>query len=317
VSGSGNAILRGLDGSSVVAGARFGATQFVDPLNGWAQVSTPAGSGVAVTADGGATWDLRYLTPSTQSSARALTSADPLHAWVIVDDAPSSTSIFANRTSRVLATDDGGLSWRQAYAGAFLAGISMSSATHGWRRAVEGTTTSLFATADGGRTWTLSRTFEEVPVFMAVVGEADAWLLLGGAGTGHCGSSSCDWYFLYHTADGGRTWTLLGNPTKDQGACSGYISQLLFATSSSGWIAMRHGAGGADGHQGGILRTVDGGRTWECRTPPLEVSELSAPSATEVWALAALEPYSSDVRLWGSFDGGSSWLYWPVQPIVP
>ena len=50
----------------------------------------------------------------------------------------------------------------------------------------------------------------------------------------------------------------------------------MFASETVGWLGIGLGAGGVNVGTGGLLRTRDGGRTWDCRTDPANVSAVSA-----------------------------------------
>lgn len=135
---------------------------------------------------------------------------------------------------------------------------------------------TLWMTADGGRTWTARKLDTADPLTsVTAVGER---LWVGGYGG-----------TVFHSPDAGATW--VRQPTSATRA----INDIFFLDENHGW---------AVGWVGLILRTADGGRTWQ------EVR-----SGTTGWTLAAVRfrdpsngwivgPFGQILR---SRDGGLTW----------
>jgi photosystem II stability/assembly factor-like uncharacterized protein len=175
----------------------------------------------------------------------------------------------------ILITRDGGVSWAEVQNPCHLVQPNLGSdfyggpldfadATHGWigctsRNAGGGTAAkTLYRTLDGGFTWQLvAATQTASNKNPRGVGD----LSIGGAVTDvHFFDATTGWLdlggpqsFLYHTADGGRTW----NPVDD--GVGGGIAHFFFADSAHGWAWS----------PGVLLRTTDGGARWQrVETPP-------------------------------------------------
>jgi photosystem II stability/assembly factor-like uncharacterized protein len=137
------------------------------------------------------------------------------------------------------------------------------------------TTTVLFTTADGGRTWT-----ESAPIRAqsdaSMVSFADSghgFLMLGGDG----GAMGQDPVSLYRTADGGKHWSLAAatpplaratdtaewGPGQIPRSCDKY--GLTFPTASTGWISSTCNVG----LENNLLVTSDGGTDWSDQSLPL------------------------------------------------
>jgi photosystem II stability/assembly factor-like uncharacterized protein len=111
---------------------------------------------------------------------------------------------------------------------------------------------------------------------------------------------------LARSTDAGTTWQIVAPGEL------GWVEHLTFDADGRGW------AGGADGSR--LLRTQDGGATWEACAAPFGVLRLAALQATP-GALIAVT-YESRLQIaqpWRSFDGGQTWepgaqvrTAWPI-----
>ena len=136
--------------------------------------------------------------------------------------------------------------------------ISFADAQHGWYGTGKG---DLFATADGGATWT--KVASRPGTFVRAVGFVDARTgFIGNVGTGYYPGVT-DTVPLYRTDDGGATWTPvpLGGAAM-AGVCAIdilrtkriYQGKLVDATVIT--------AAGRVGGPAGMIRSTDGGATW-------------------------------------------------------
>ncbi|MBO1765439.1 oxidoreductase [Allobranchiibius sp. GilTou38] len=100
--------------------------------------------------------------------------------------------------------------------------------------------------------------------------------------------------------------------TVDQKRPQGFSWRLVPTGSTShfrGLAAVSRQVAWLGGYDGTVLRTVDGGRTWENRSPAgastLQFRDISATDATHAVAMAA--GTGTDSRLYATSDGGRSW----------
>jgi photosystem II stability/assembly factor-like uncharacterized protein len=221
---------------------------------------------------------------------QSLQMTSAMTGWAFYDSKnPNSSSGVFTRLAR---TTDGGRIWTDVTPAVALSLLSAADATQvidpvngeDAYLAVTGATQEsdsavspsvVFATTDGGRTWTRSATLR-APSTVSEVSFADpqhGFLMLGG-GDGAMGE---DRVWLYRTADGGKHWSLAAASPAQTGAPvtaqpgSGRIpaecdkSGLEFPTPATGWIASTCNAGLANA----LLVSRDGGTAWSDQSLPL------------------------------------------------
>ncbi|HEX8068895.1 MAG TPA: YCF48-related protein [Pyrinomonadaceae bacterium] len=253
---------------------------FVDEARGWAA----GGQGVLLkTEDGGAHW--RTLRRPTEDALRDVVFVNPTTGWLLCQRSLYQAHTPADPRSYLLKTEDGGATWRRvtvtgASADTALAGFTFADEQHGWAYGEEG---ALYATADGGDTWTRQR----VPTRHLLLGGAfvdnlQGWLVGAGA-------------TLLQATDGVE-WRALGGSAPL--ARDARLNAVAFAGARRGW---------AVGARGLILATADGGRSW---TPqPAETNadlfDVKFTDARTGWAAGA------DGTLLHTTDGGAHWLAEP------
>ena len=256
--------------------AGFSDVFFVDAQYGWIVGSN---STILHTTDGGMTWNRQPSQPLPfDIMLKKVRFIDPQTGWVVGDD------------GTVLKTTDGGTTWMKKNTGTrtALLAVSFADAQHGWASGDGGL---IISTKNGGTTWAkqeldTNNTIEGIDFVSATLGWA-----AGGGGT------------LLHTKDGGQTWEFQTSATVNT------LDAISMLNDKVGWAV---GAGGAvvgtvDGaewvvqeskvpHSNGmpepvwdvhfadenvgiaaaefgvILRTKDGGTTWE----PLEPRPVAA-----------------------------------------
>lgn len=304
----------------VVPSARITELRMIDELRGWAVLfgerdqpqvgclqassASPCRSVVATTTDGGGTWVERLsipFWPAGPETIRGLQAIDPSTAWVIAQNAPCGGN---GCPFDLRGTTDGGATW-VAHRAATNAVARFADPQRGWLlfTTPSGGSTVL-VTSDGGTSWrtgVLAAPQQALAIDAASASVAFALT----RDSAYCTSSNCSAYELHRTSDGGLTWASLGNP-KVQSTCSGgHLRGLLFASETVGWLGIGLGAGGANVGTGGLLRTRDGGRTWDCRAEPANVSAVSAADPLHVWA--ASDHRDGSAWLYQSDDGGDTW----------
>jgi hypothetical protein len=132
--------------------------------------------------------------------------------------------------------------------------------------------TAVFATADGGRTWTESAVFQ-TSAQAARLSFADAshgWLLLGPVFGGP--GQPVTW--LYWTSDGGLRWSPAATVAPPGNYGSNSFCQplnLTMLTAATGWVLI-----GCRG-QPEFLVSHDGGGSWAAQPLPLQAGTLGSP----------------------------------------
>jgi photosystem II stability/assembly factor-like uncharacterized protein len=124
---------------------------FVDAQNGWivgGDTDDDLESGLLLrTTDGGATWT--QVPVDTKQTLTDVFFVDAQRGWLVgatEDDASGGAG-----PSQILATDDGGATWRpQAKVPASLYAVRFADASHGW---AVGSDWKIMRTTDGGATW--------------------------------------------------------------------------------------------------------------------------------------------------------------------
>jgi photosystem II stability/assembly factor-like uncharacterized protein len=160
-----------------------------------------------------------------------------------------------------------------------LISLSFADPTHGW---VAGSNGAIYATADGGQTWT-PQTSGTTQAFRSISFPTDqlGWAV-GNAET------------IERTSDGGKTWTT--HPvTLPAWFPSIAFYSVIFPTPDNGWIV---------GASGTVLHTRDGGATWSMGTPPIGgfLTDAVLVPPNSLWVTG-----SSQQALFYSQDGGKTW----------
>ena len=131
-------------------------------------------------------------------------------------------------------TTDGGLHWAAVPApgGSTMGSIWFSNQLRGWSVNLEG---QIFRSTDGGHTWALQATVNGTNLqTIQFLDQQEGWVIGGDA--------------FYHTVNGGQTWTRASIPAGTWAHSARFFDRL-------------HAV--AVGEFGNIVRTVDGGRTWQ------------------------------------------------------
>jgi hypothetical protein len=160
-------------------------------------------------------------------------------------------------------TDDGGASWRDITPAsahpARLQAVDFADPEHGWALAEDGEEPhphpALFATSDGGRSWTRtpisigSRYSQAGDAYFAAVGRHTVYALVR-----ESRNTAFSVGYLFVSRDGGRHWhESAGRPP--------HAGPIAFTDSHDGWLA-------EDGPSPSLYRTRDGGHSWtEVRLP--------------------------------------------------
>ena len=245
-------------------GGQYGCAQAAPPE------IPPCRSALLHTRDGGETWEERLVLPVEPARGGSF----PMQGLAAIDDGTVWLLVATGDGGyEVRLTTDGGRSWRTTLARRGLNNLIADGVNGAWVIASTGSGAEVLRTMDSGRSWV--RSLSGKPHALHRVGR-DLWALeRDGA---YCTSSNCSEYKLSHSADGGTSWTDLGNPKNSATCTGGHLGSPSFSETDgrTGYIPISLGAGGVRSGDGGLLLTDDGGRTWRCETTPPNVTRVVA-----------------------------------------
>lgn len=225
----------------------------VDAETAWA--SGAVGT-VLRTMDGGQTWTVHKVPGADTVDFRDIEAFDARTAVVMGIASPA----------RIFRTENGGARWTEVYrndaAGMFLDAIDFSGPADGWAVGdAIGGRIFLLTTSDGGRTWS------ELPADRRPAA-ADGEGLFAASGTCLEAKSAAEARFvtggsvsrIFHTRDGGRTWTVVPSPLL-QGQPSFGTYSVAFRDARTGLVV------GGDYRRESFAErcaaySADGGATW-------------------------------------------------------
>lgn len=218
------------------------------------------------TSDGGLSWHMVSKITATLWQAGSTDNCKPGLAQITF----SSVNLgwLAGVCAPTLVTDDGGVTWKpqsQPSSCKCWTGVPLFiNQLDGFWKISGGLnpSTTLASTSDGGITW---RTLPPPPStdFLLAVTPLDAndlWALTAPPGWSK-GSPSTDKWPLYHSSDGGETWTLVGGGVP---VSRGWI--VLFADAKHGMVVQVETVNVPTL----LALTSDGGRTWKIVKPSLQ-----------------------------------------------
>ena len=298
------------------AGREVSSITFVDNSIGWASTSdnyvSPAGP-ILGTRDGGNIWtiqgytgtDYNFAIDAQDAQHVAITSSQILYPsqqivvtttdgganWTARDVPMSSYSYgiqYVNDSirltgdeSRVLRTDDLGITWETEDHAPWWQGIGWRDALTGWTVTVDNAGTNGFAwrTDDGGLSW---QPDPDVPggAQALFADESHGWMLMRRVNAP-----------IWRTTDGGDTWT-------EHFIGGSFTEEVFFINEVRGW---------AHGSQGMIRRTDDGGQTWVAQSSGTSyfVAVVFFINANEGWAAGGYGGGNGFIRHTG--NGGDTW----------
>ena len=298
-----------------------------------------AGAGLCRSTDSGATW-LRVVGDGYGYWFDDLCAAGPADLWAVGNTTPNAPGVWGEDGFGILFHCSDGVTWRQQDLplGALLQAVDFADAQNGWAvggsgrvlRTTDGGASwssrpadsrfdlsdvkalsaqsavalgydgsknhwSIVSTKDGGATWqAVVRPSRELlrticvlsPSHMLVAGE-----LMGKNQTG----------MLLETTDGGATWTRRLLTVKP------WVQDMTFIDATHGWIlasdSQSMGLASSSGHGTVVLRTSDGGATWQSadlgKVSDAGLTSLAFSDADHGWAVGDMVLKTS--------DGGASW----------
>ncbi|MHB8647891.1 MAG: WD40/YVTN/BNR-like repeat-containing protein [Thermomicrobiales bacterium] len=294
-----------------------GVSSFITDDAGWMICALYAMKGIQVkqlykTEDGGVSWTLISETQIGGRGGRIPTTlpdggmvddlffADAAHGWLSVDQESGPSDYQAFSHSYLLATDDGGRSWRPVFVTDGqdrITHIAFKSSTDGYLAVLDPLTRLevVLSTQDGGATW--------MQIYPAPVAD-DLWHFVDaqhGVGSG----TLLDPAAILITEDGGMTWRQVGSLRNGK---IGTVIALSFPDPLHGWAAVQYDRTSA------VLRTTDGGVTW---TPIFPDGAKSANFAYSGFLLDGQTGYAFTVdgQAWITHDGGNT--FQPTNEFAP
>ena len=337
-----------LEGLPVVVPGDISSIRMIDTQNGWMITD----HFVLRTMNGGATWhdvSPRDVSPFGFGTGNSFFDAD--RGWILIGAQSDPVN-----TGTLYRTTDGGLQWSE-YSVPFGSGdLHFLDEENGWFMlnvgAVAGSmAVKFYQTIDGGAHWT--QVYSNVPT------ETDAGdsLPVSGIKTGFTPvsmqeawvtgqTSAPNTIYLYHTTDGGHTWSIV-DPGLSFGGESQYLTQPpVFFGSQIGLLPTMAGSEGAgtfffitqDGgnswtpsagvpgsgftsivspndififFSGTLFVTRDAGQTWTTVTPNIDLNSNSVRGFQFVdtqtgWIV--LGDASAHTSLYKTTDGGQTWV---------
>lgn len=270
---------------------------FVDRTHGWFFDTQDGAEGAPIfifrTVDGGMHWTQVEMTPARGTSAagalpvgcvkNGMTFVDPSTGWVV--GACTGGGPFID------VTHDGGATWApqpfDCATGCSLNAPQFTSSLDGVLVGAIGVPV-LFATTDGGRTWTQRA---DLPASVVHFINADEGFALGLTGTEN------PFPVLWTTHDGGRSWQQASRPARSGSNGDGPrsdIDQIDFVSTSLGWatpvdISSQPLTRTPTPHTAPFTfwETTDAGATWRLVTPRFSRS-LALPDGVVVGTLEAV-----------------------------
>ncbi len=180
----------------------------------------------------------------------------------------------------VYKTEDGGESWSDVFSSNEFAmsDLFFADEDHGW---VVGSNRAIFHTSDGGETWSEQ-----------IVDDADGWVFYE---TVFFQDQETGWVAgnrnLYKTEDGGESWEQIRIREESQ------ITDIFFIDEQRGWASMFN----SQLRDPGMLRTVDGGETWEVGLDSIRTNSVRFIDENNGFAVG------QNGLIVKSQDGGETW----------
>jgi len=241
-----------------------------DAQNAWAVGTNGA---ILATTNGGENWNVQ--TSDATKTLRDIQFLDTQNGWTIGDSAT------------VLNTTNGGEDWILSETGLDenLRSIKMISTSDGW---IVGDSSLVLKTTDGGISWEPVILFPEDTLQLnSIVFIDDSIGWIGGEeGT------------ILHTTNGGETWT-----SQETNLLGFGINDFFFLDENNGWAVC---SGGTSNVFGRLLKTQDGGDSWEQVPTNFQYAFYSVHfvSPTKGW-ITGLGSGGNNLLI--TNDGGETW----------
>jgi len=280
-------------------GVSFRGLSALDAETVWASGSEGT---VLATTDGGKTWKTKKIGGAKDLDFRDVHALDA--RTVLVQSAGPGAA------SRIYRSENRGKAWKQVYQmsrpAGFFDGIAFWDGSRGiaYSDPVEGRF-FLLATEDGGETW---RELSGLPP--ALDGEAS----FAASGTGiHLLAPDKIWFGtggqadarVFHSPDGGQTWTVTATPLRAGDSAAGCFSLVFWDEKNGCAVGGKYDA--PEDPSGTCVVTNDGGRSWRPakKMPRGYRSAVAIVPGAPAGTLVAVGPNGIDL----SADGGETWTH--------
>ncbi|HEY3295433.1 MAG TPA: YCF48-related protein [bacterium] len=240
---------------------------FSDARHGW----IAAGPNLLYTTNGGQEWNTQTVNDTVHGMG-GITFTDSLHGWIVVGD------------GAILKTVDGGATWAQMRAGQPLSygdRLSVTDSLYGWFGLTLGDTTTVLRTTNGGQTWMPQRRWTHASLSrLQFVDRRHGWVMTDS---------------LFRTRNGGISWdsVVFGQYRFPAG---------FFALDSAYcWVTVADQQLG----YGYVIRTTNGGDTWERTEDPLYpyfCSRSEGWSLGNIYARDGVEHTTDEGTFWEHVD---------------
>lgn len=244
-----NNLLQWRPTNAPIASSRTDDIWFVDPDTGWAVNSNGQ---ILMTTDGGASWTEQFR---AGVYLRCVGFANRTRGWV------GSTTA----ARRLFHTRDAGATWEQvtnlpAVAPSAICGLSVVSESVVYASGTNfpNRPARMMKTLDGGATWSGWEMGEHASLLVDTFFTSPdrGWVVGGKADVPNPGREHVKPVVLF-TEDGGRTWTDRVAGIRDQFPFGEWGWKIQFLDDRVGFVSLENFTAGA------ILKTTDGGLTWE------------------------------------------------------
>jgi photosystem II stability/assembly factor-like uncharacterized protein len=331
---------------------RFTDVSFVDASHGWACGSYAVAGGAAAsrivrTTDGGDTWTIaeQWIESASKAEVQLLMQVDFVNATTGWATGWGYTAALGDWGYVVLKTMDAGDTWSITRFGdgrAEISAMDFTTATDGWLATAslaDYAPATIWRTTDGGGSWTAQTTRSGATITDLAASPAGECYVSGQT------QGTSDWVgFVLHSSDDGATWTQEYAQKTVKPEAVAFASTTAIAVGDGAlflsrdattgvWTQFAPGVrknltkvqfmdaklGWAVGWKSTILRTTDGGRTWEPASVPSGISLEGIDMVTESvgWAVGCSGPQVPYADLGAGYgavvlrtqDGGRHWKY--------
>lgn len=308
--------------------------RMLDTQNGWAigRVAGDSLDHILFTSDGGKTWQNRTPSDAPQEARTSETSPAAFfesaqHAWVSYPILPGQPD---QGKPPVWFTRDGGQTWTASQP-LSLSDLPMEffnpsdlgflDTQFGWLMAHLGVGMShdyiaIFTTTDGGQTWQRVTDPDKDPEIQGCVksgliftSQTNGWL------AGNCPGLMPP-LFLYHTSDGGVTWSRAALPTTegqpaDMASQLGDhcgVSQMAGISADVLRLTLRCFNFDQNVTHAWLYSSPDKGQTWQTHSLPVPYGTFDFINSMEGWLLGSGQDQpSANQEIFHSLDGGRTW----------
>jgi photosystem II stability/assembly factor-like uncharacterized protein len=289
-----------------------------DPGHAWALITCPANTGkpscgreLIGTADGGRNWRRITTLPAAVNEIQFV-SAD---LGIAIEDCQADGSP-TECPGNVLISHDGGTTWASVLSGANPVFATASPAGQLWAAQIhpglglkggpQGPNVTFLTSVNGGRSWQrlgqlagIGPLTARTQVTLAATAEGLAWATVFDMNS--CAMHGCGVADLFHTGDGGTTWTQDSLVNALQSGCAGNSMILSVAPDRSAWAATGRNGGACSSPFGLVFRNSGAG--WR-QLAPWQLAGIGALAAVSHDVAYAL---SDEGVLARTDDGGQQW----------